>query len=77
MVAPVRELMDELFREKVRAARRMSAEERFLAGPRLFEFACEFARAGIRLQHPRAAEAEVRERLRHRLALAERLESHG
>lgn len=50
-------------------------EEKFLAGPNLFELACEFMRAGIRNQHPDADEAQVQRILEERLALGRRLES--
>jgi len=46
--------LKELCREDVLDARRLSPEEKFLAGPRLFDLACEFTKAGIRNQHPEA-----------------------
>ncbi len=71
---PTRELIDALYLEKVRAARLMSPEEKFLAGPRLFDHACEIARAGIRAQHPEASEEQVETLLARRLAIGRRLE---
>jgi hypothetical protein len=70
----IKELADALYREEVERARRMSPEEKFWAGPRLFDMACEVTKAGIRHQHPEASEDEVRRILRERLALAEKLE---
>ncbi len=55
-------------------ARRMSPEEKMLAGPRLFEMACRLALEGIRDQHPEATEEEVHAILTRRLALKRRLE---
>jgi hypothetical protein len=50
--------------------RQMTCEERILIALRLHELACEMARAGIRVQHPDADEAEVNRLLRRRLELA-------
>ena len=72
---PTFELADELYLEKVRQARAMTQEQRFRAGPELFDFACEFTKAGVRMDHPDADEARVLELLRKRLALAEKLEA--
>jgi len=70
---PTKEVIDAIFREKVRWARRMSLEEKFLAGPELFAMACQVTRAGIRHQHPDADEDQVHKILRERLALGRRL----
>jgi hypothetical protein len=67
--------IDELFRERVERARRMSDEQKLLAGPRLFDFACRVSRDGIRAQFPLATEEEVEQLLRERLALGRRLEA--
>lgn len=72
---PTQELVDEIYRAKVRAAREMTPEQRFLAGPRLFEWACEITRSGIRAQHPDASEEQVQEMLLRRLEIARRLEA--
>lgn len=77
MSAPSRKLVDELYRDKVRAARTMSAEERLRAAGELFDEVCERMRAGIRAQHPEAAEAQVEEILRKRLEITRRLEQRG
>ncbi len=68
------EALDALYRDKVRAARGMSPSEKLLAGPCLFDLACEVTKAGIRAQCPAADEARVLEILRRRLTLARRLE---
>jgi len=69
----IKELADEIYRERVLRARRTPIEQKILAGPELFELACEFTRAGIRHQNPGADEAQVEAMLRERLALARRL----
>jgi hypothetical protein len=71
---PTRELGDQLYREEVLAARAMKPEEKLLAGPRLFDFACRVAIDGIRHQFPGADEDRVREILAERVALGRRLE---
>ncbi|KAA0223345.1 MAG: hypothetical protein EDS66_02720 [Planctomycetota bacterium] len=43
---PTKELVDALYADKVRAARQTPIEERFLAGPRRFNIACQLMRAG-------------------------------
>jgi hypothetical protein len=50
--------------------RQMTCEERINIALGLHELACEMARAGIRVQHPNADEAEVDRLLRRRLELA-------
>ncbi len=74
---PTRELGDQLYRDKVLAARAMTPTERMLAGAQLFEFACKIAAAGIRAQYPGASEEEVAQRLAARLELGRRLEQCG
>jgi hypothetical protein len=71
---PTRELIDELYRERVLRARQTPPEEKLLAGPRLFEFACRIMADGIRHQYPEADEDRVQQILAERLALADRLE---
>jgi hypothetical protein len=73
-MGPTRELIDDIFREKVLRARRTSPEEKLLDGPRLFDLACRIMMDGIRHQHPEADEQQVREILKQRLELLERLE---
>ncbi len=72
---PTKELIDDTFRQKVLRARQLTPDERFRAGPELFRMACEWAKWGIRDQHPDADEAEVSAILKQRLALRRRLES--
>ena len=65
----------DLYAEEVVRAREMSPEDKILAGPRLFQYACQITKDGIRAQFPDADPAEVRRILRERLALGKRLES--
>ena len=76
MVEPTPELIEQLYRDDVLAARRMSPEEKLLGGPELFDFACSVTIGGIRAQHPEADDEQVRKILRQRLELARKLERH-
>jgi hypothetical protein len=67
-------LIDQLYREEVLAARRMTLEEKFLAGEELFEYACSITLAGIKSQNPEFNEADCRRELERRLQLLERME---
>jgi len=68
---PSEQLIDEIYREKVIRARNMSPGEKILAGPELFDLACEWARAGIRQQHPEAGEPQLLQLLEDRIQLGE------
>ena len=67
-------LIDELYREEVLEARKMSPEDKFLAGEELFEYACSITLAGIRNENPGFSEKECRRELERRLELRERME---
>ena len=71
---PTKELIDELFLDKVRQARNTDPAERFLDGPRLFDYACGIVKWGIRNQFPDASEEEVHRILCERVELNRRLE---
>jgi hypothetical protein len=70
-----KQMADQVFRQRVLRARAMSPEEKFAAGPRLFEYASEITLSGIRNQHPDADELEVRRIFSERLSLRERIEA--
>ena len=70
----IKELADQIFRERILRARRMSPSEKLSAGFELFEFACGITRAGIQHQFPAADDAEVERILKERLALRQRME---
>ena len=74
IMQPSKELIDELFWERVESARRMLPEEKLIAGFQLYDLACKIIADGIRNEHPDADESQVQEILRERLALAQRLE---
>ncbi len=67
--SPYKNLADQIYRERVFRARQMSASEKIMAGPRLFESACNITLAGIRNQFPGLTEERYLEILRERLAL--------
>ena len=70
----IQRLIDELYKEEVIEARKMSLEEKFFAGQSLFEAACRVTLAGIRNENPGASEERCLEILRQRLELQKRLE---
>jgi hypothetical protein len=72
-VQPTQELIDAIFRDKVLSARKMSLDQKFIAGPELFAMACRIMKDGIRNQHPDADEQRVHEIMLERLALGRRL----
>ena len=71
---PTASLANELRRDKIEAARRMSFAEKFLAGAELFDYACLVSMAGIRSQFPDFDEAQIQAELRRRLEIGRRIE---
>ena len=74
---PTQEMIDDIYRERVLRARRMTVAEKFLAGGDLFDDVCERMRAGIRSQFPHEADAGVNRILKQRLARLRQVEEHG
>lgn len=74
---PTKELIDDIYRERVLRAWRTPPEEKLFDGARLLDYACGITLAGIRYQHPDADEQQVREILAQRLALRQRLEERS
>lgn len=72
--SPYAPLIDQLYREEVLDARRMSPEDKFLAGEELFEYACSITLAGIRSQNPEFNQRQCRQELERRLKLQELME---
>lgn len=72
---PTKELIDELYRDKVLAARAMPPEQKLLAGAELFDWASSITMAGIRSQHPEADTPKVLQILRDQLSMVERWEA--
>jgi len=74
---PTPELIDELYREEVRDARRMKPEQKLLAGEELFYYASSITLLGIQNQFPEADEKERRRILEERLKLLDKMEGRG
>jgi hypothetical protein len=68
---PTLELIDALDREDIEQARRMTFEQKFIAGAELFDYACSISKSGIRWQHPNFDEEQVMAELRRRVAIGE------
>lgn len=66
---------DPYWKEEVLRARQTPGETKMLAGPDLFDYACEVAMAGIRWQNPGISAESAREILRERLRISKKLES--
>ncbi len=64
--------MEAEFRELIRAARRMSPDERVRAGLKMFDDGCEEIRNQIRASFPDANEAVIDRLVRHVIRFAER-----
>ena len=73
-MGPTKELIDDIFRERVLRARRTPPEDKFLDGARLFDFACRIVKDGIRNELPNASEQQVQRILFERVYLSRRLE---
>jgi hypothetical protein len=71
---PTPALLEQLRREEIEQARRMTFEQKFLAGAELFDYACAVTKAGIRMQNPHFTEAQVLDGLRRRIDDAARRE---
>jgi len=70
----IKQLADEIFRERILRARRTPPEDKLLEGARLFDMSCRITADGIRNQYPDADEQRVQEILAERIALGRRLE---
>jgi hypothetical protein len=69
-----KKLVDAIYWEKVRRAREMDGGAKLLAGPELFDFACQWTRAGILRDHPEATPAEILDLIQQRIDILEKLE---
>lgn len=69
----IQDLANSIYRERVLRARRTPPEQKLLAGPELFAWACSIMADGIRNEHPDADENRVQQIVRERLALGRRL----
>ena len=71
---PTRELIDDIYRERVLRARLASPESKLLDSLRLFDYTCRIMVDAIRRENPQADEGRIQEMLRQRLELRNRLE---
>lgn len=71
-MVPTQELFDQLYREKILVARRMTPEERVLGCFELTEFVRQVMTDGVRDQFPEADEEEVQAIVRKRVAIVKR-----
>jgi hypothetical protein len=67
-------LIDSIYRDRVLRARAVSPDQKLLDGPRLFDYTCRIMMDGIRNEQPAATDEQIREMLKERLALRDRLE---
>jgi len=74
---PTPTLINDIDRERISRAKRMTVAEKFLAGGDLFDEVCERMRAGIRSQFPNEDDAGVKRILKERLARLRQVEEHG
>jgi hypothetical protein len=74
LMEPSQQLIDQLYVDKVLAARRRSLQEKFLAAGHLHEAVIDRMRAGILMQNPSASEEQVASELKRRFAIARLLE---
>lgn len=72
---PTRELLDQLRREEIEDARRLTVAQKLALGGDLFDYACGITLSGIKFQNPGINDADAMKELRRRLALAEARES--
>jgi hypothetical protein len=67
-------LIDQRYREEVMRARKMTPEEKFLAGEQLFLSECDRTLAEIKSENPEFSDEDSRRELERRLELQERME---
>jgi hypothetical protein len=72
---PTKALIDQLRREEIEDARRMTVSQKLEAGGDLFDAACEVALSGIRVQYPGISDDQALDILRRRLDFARRTET--
>jgi hypothetical protein len=71
---PTDQLIDELDREELDRARRMTASQKLRAGGDLFDDACRWTLAGIRRDFPGISDIEALKELRRRIEADARME---
>lgn len=73
----IRQLAEDIFREKVLRARRTPVDQRIEQGPQLFDWAVRQTLDGIRHRYPDADENRVRAILAKRMRIKRRLDEAG
>jgi hypothetical protein len=71
----IKELADQIFRDRILRARRESPGQKLFDSLELFDFACGWTEAGIRNEYALASDEEVKRLLRKRLNLQRKLEA--
>jgi hypothetical protein len=71
---PTQELVDEIYRQRVRRARATPPEQKILDSFRLFEFSHRIMLDGIRNENPQADEKQIQELGLRRFEILRRLE---
>ena len=74
---PSQNLVDQLYRQKILLARRISPDEKLLDGMRLFERSCGLMADGIRDELPEANEQQVRDTLIGRISRLRQIDECG
>ena len=72
-----KQLIDEIYIDKVLSARRRTPGEKMLDGPRLFATGCMMMRNGIRWQFPEFTKEQVEAELARRLRIRRRIDEVG
>lgn len=67
-------LATSIYREKVARARATPTKDKLFSGIELFDRVVPRMRAGVKMQHPEADDAEVERVLRKRMAILRRLD---
>jgi hypothetical protein len=73
----IKRLADDIYRERIIRARRISNAEKLMEGPRLFDAVCERMKAGIRARAPDADEDEVQQLLVQHIGRLRKVEEHA
>ncbi len=73
----IKRLADDIYRERIIRARRISSAEKLMEGARLFDAVCERMKAGIRAQAPDADEDEVQQLLLQHIRRLRKVEEHA
>jgi hypothetical protein len=73
---PTQELIDALWYDKLKSARRMTEKQRLEASGELFDYACRITSSGIRHDHPDWTDKQVLNELRRRLVIGRQIQAN-